>query len=176
MYRPPYSPTSNRGPLIEVPCIKGRLLIEDLQYSNSLRSRNLEEIKAEINNCETATDTNGEEGILNIVHPIVNPDIQPDFEETSNLDKIHKRVVEFFPTVELFKDVSDDNDVISKEQIYSRFVIIGILITTIVCLVPLVQLIQILIRTKTVMVVKPNIQKEEDSLCEFLITSSVQFD
>ena len=80
--------------------------------------RNLEEIKAKIDNSETATDTNGEEGVLNIVHPIVNPDIKPDFEATSNLDKIHKRVVEFFPTVELFKDVSDDDDVISNEQIY----------------------------------------------------------
>ena len=46
------------------------------------------------------------------------------------------------------KVICTDEDVISKEEIYSRFAIIGLFLTAVLCLVPLGQLIEISVRTQ----------------------------
>ena len=90
-----------------------------------------------------------------------------DFQKASNLDKIHDRMMDIFPKIRFFKDVSNE-DIVSKEEIYSRFVIFALLLTGILCLVPLGQLIEISIITKSVKIVQPMILKEYDPFCKFL--------
>ena len=96
--------------------------------------------------------------------------LNSEYEDTSKLDKIHQKITKFFPTVNLFKDITND-DIISKEEIQLCFIIFGILVTSIVCMVPLWQLIQISIRTKSLMIVEPIIPKEDNPYGKFLIAS-----
>ena len=90
-----------------------------------------------------------------------------DFQKASNLDKIHDRMMDIFPKIRFFKDVSNE-DIVSREEIYSRFVIFALLLTGIICLAPLGQLIEISIITKSVKIVQPMILKEYDPFCKFL--------
>ena len=52
----------------------------------------------------------------------------------------------FVPLLE--KVICIDEDVITKEEIYSRFAIIGLFLTAVLCLVPLGQLIEISVRAQ----------------------------
>ena len=91
-----------------------------------------------------------------------------DFQKASNLDKIHERMMDIFPKIKFFKDVSNE-DIVSREEIYSRFVIFALLLTGILSLVPLGQLIEISIITKSVKIVQPMMSKEYDPFCKFFI-------
>ena len=73
----------------------------------------------------------------------------------------------------MFKNVNNDDFLeISQEEIYTRFTFIGTLVTSIMCLLPFWQIIEIIIRTKSVKVVTPIVPKEENPYGEFLSSDS----
>ena len=120
-----------------------------------------------IYDCEKIQHTNAEQKFFDSFN--LKLDTHSEHKKASNLDKIYQKITEIFPTVNLFKDVNNDNSMeISKEEIYTRFTFIGIVVTTIMCLVPLWQMIDISIRTKSVTVVTPVVPKEENPYGEFL--------
>ena len=120
-----------------------------------------------IYDCEKIQHTNAEQKVFDSSN--LKLDIDSEHKKASNLDKIHQKIIEIFPTVNLFKDINNDNFMeISKEEIYTRFTFIGIVVTTIMCLVPFWQIIDISIRTKSATVVTPIVPKEDNPYGEFL--------
>ena len=144
---------------------------DEKNYDIEVELTNIENSKVVIELCENIQYTKKEEGVFDTSH--FKLDINSKLKMTSNLDKIHQKIIKLFPTVNLFKDVTNDSFMeISQEEIYTRFTFIGIVVTSIMCLLPLWPMIEITIRTKSARVVKPIVPKQDNPYGNFLSADS----
>ena len=97
-------------------------------------------------------------------------DIKNDLEKFKNLDKLEEMVVKIFPKLKELYESSNhsDEDNISLEESELRLIIIWFFLTTILCLVPLGQLLQILTRLKNPNIVEPMLPKNINGFGKFI--------